>query len=336
MSTALPGISLVIPVYNGAATLESCLHSVTQAVALLSAPQRERIEIVVCDNHSTDDSYSIAAGARYECRSRLIQPPAHLPNRTDNWQYALSAAEADWLLMLHADDGLVEGGLKTWLAAIDSPLAADVGFITARHHTFTDSLDDLSSPQPRVAPVPALMRGRSLVRWVLPLICPFMPFVLVRRAAHEEVGGLDRRLELTQDWDLWIRLCRRYDVLYVPQVVGAWRSHPTSPKYQRLNMSEQVRILSEMEDQRTPRLPLPVRWVARRGLQARVATTLRADDEQDAQQIRDRAATLGGRRAPASERWLAVSGVIVSAMLNSVRVSGAVRAALASRRARSA
>jgi cellulose synthase/poly-beta-1,6-N-acetylglucosamine synthase-like glycosyltransferase len=331
VTQTVPQISLVIPVYNGAATLESCLNSVRQAVDALSAQRRKQVEVVVCDNHSDDESLRIARAARYACRARVIQPPAHLPNRTDNWHYALSAGEGDWLLMLHADDALVDGGLGVWLDAIASPLSAEVGFITARHHTFTDGLDNLSSPLPRVAPAPALLRGRALVRWVLPLICPFMPFVLVRRAAYEEVGGLDRRFELTQDWDLWIRLCRRYDVLYVPGVVGAWRSHPTSAKYQRLNMTEQIQVLEQIEAQRSMRLPPPIHWMARRSLRARVTTILRSDDADEAQQIRIRAGALGGRAAQDSGSWLRASGVLVSGLLNGLRATGAVRAALASR-----
>lgn len=330
MSAASPQLSVVVPVYDGAATLASCLGSVQQAVAALPPQRRDSVEVVVCDNHSTDASAQIAGEARYACSSRVIRPPVHLANRTENWHHGLSAADGDWLVMLHADDALVEGALDAWLDAIASPLAADVGFVTARHRTFVDSLEALSAPHPRAFPAPALLSGRLLTRWVLPLICPFVPFVLVRRAAYEEVGGLDSRLELTQDWDLWIRLCRRYDVLYVPHVVGAWRRHATSPGYQRVNMTEHLARVEGMGVDRT--LPLAVRWLARRSMHARVTKVLHTDDAAEAQRLRERAGTLVGRHGPGSERWLQASGGVVSATLYGLRVGGAVRAAMSSRR----
>lgn len=326
-----PRISLVVPVYNGGPTLASCLASVAQAVVALSAAERERMEVVVCDNHSTDDSLPIVRAAQFACAARVVQPPAHLPNRTDNWHFALSSSTGEWLLMLHADDGMVEGGLKAWFDAISSPLASNVGFITARHHTFAESLDALSPPHPRLSPAPALLSGRLLARWVLPLMCPFMPFVLVRRSAYDAVGGLDNQLELTQDWDLWIRLCRGYDVLFVPDVVGAWRRHATSPKYQRVNMREQLLVLEEMEAQQSMAPPRPILWLARRSLHARTLITLRGDVDDEAEPIRERVRTLRGRPAPESARWLQASGAVVSATLYAIRAAGIVRAAVRSR-----
>lgn len=329
MTVTVPArITIVVPVYNGATTLASCLCSVEQTVCVLSPSQRERVEVVICDNHSTDDSVQIARAARFACAARVIQPPAHLPNRTDNWHYGLSAASGDWLIMLHADDGLLEGALPAWFRAIAHPLAAEVGFMTGRHRMFVDSLDELGAPHPRLAPVIALLPGRLLVRWALPLQCPFVHCsVLIRREAYDDVGGLDSSRELTQDWDLWIRLCRRYDVLHVPFQVAAFRSHPTSPGYQRVNMAEHVAVQQELGSDPS----LPIRWLARRSMHARVTKVLSTDDTEEAQPIRERAAEFAGQRQRGSECWMQAAAVVFSATLYGLRASGAVRAAMSSR-----
>jgi len=326
-----PSLSVVVPVYNGAATLEGCLRSVQAAVDALPPQRRERVEVVVCDNHSTDASAQIARATRFACRSRVLAPPAHLPNRTENWHHGLSAAAGDWLLMLHADDALVDEALAAWLDAIAGPLASRVGFMTGRQRRFSTSLDELGPPHPRLFPFASLLSGRALVRWVMPLLCPFLPLVLIRRGAYEEVGGFDRRLELTQDWDLWIRLCRRYDVLYVPRIVGAFRDHPTGVAYQRVNMAEHLAVLAAL--QRDPATPPPraVRWLARRSMNARVTKVLRGDDTDEARRLRAQAGELVAGGQGLSERWLQVSETLVSATLYVLRTRGAARRALAER-----
>jgi GT2 family glycosyltransferase len=48
---------------------------------------------------------------------------------------------------------------------------------------------------------------------------------VVRRAALLQVGGFDESLPMRSDWDLWIRLARRYPVVTVPEtLVGYTRS----------------------------------------------------------------------------------------------------------------
>lgn len=103
--------------------------------------------------------------------------------------------------MLHADDALVSNALTAWVDAIASPASSRAIMITGRHHTFVEDMTQLSRPRPAF-PVASLLPSGGLSRAVLPLICPFMPFVLMRRDAYEGVGGLDSQFELTQDWRL--------------------------------------------------------------------------------------------------------------------------------------
>ena len=61
-----PAISIVVPVYNGAATIEACVRSL-----LLIEDPSELFEIVVVDNASSDQTSSILAG--YRDRIRVLQ-----------------------------------------------------------------------------------------------------------------------------------------------------------------------------------------------------------------------------------------------------------------------
>jgi glycosyltransferase involved in cell wall biosynthesis len=320
MPTATPIVSIIVPVYNGAATLSDCLGSIETAVHALPHGDRDRVEVIICDNHSTDESLEMVESREFPCPARIVQPPAHLENRTENWAYGLAQCRGEWMEMLHADDALANGALMTWLEAVRSPLAGGVGIITARHATFNDCPGDGGSSRPRF-PAASIVSGRALARWVLPLICPFVPFVMIRREVFERVGGLDSRFQLAQDWDLWRRMCAAADVLYWPVVVGEWRQHPTNAAYQRLNMREHLEMTAQLRHFRGLAVPRAVRVLAARGTAVRTLRTLANDQSTEAESIRKEIpvhpAFLHG--------WRELQMMFGSVILNLLRVVGAAR-----------
>jgi glycosyltransferase involved in cell wall biosynthesis len=103
--------------------------------------------------------------------------------------------------------------------------------------------------------------GRDLRRMLLerPALQPST--VLARRSALEELGGFDETLQRTEDWELWIRLADRYDVVVVPEVLvdrEADHSKPTEamlegyvdivrrlePRIAQLSPAERRRVLA--------------------------------------------------------------------------------------------
>jgi hypothetical protein len=52
------------------------------------------------------------------------------------------------------------------------------------------------------------------------------PAAFVRRGAFEAVGYLDEGLHWCMDWDLWIRIGRRFPVCYLPVPLAQVRLHP--------------------------------------------------------------------------------------------------------------
>lgn len=74
MEAARPGLSLVIPAFNEAATVEQAVQEADAALAALFA----RYEILLVDDGSTDDTTAIAAHLQLEFpRLRLIRHPAN-------------------------------------------------------------------------------------------------------------------------------------------------------------------------------------------------------------------------------------------------------------------
>jgi glycosyltransferase involved in cell wall biosynthesis len=257
MPGASPLLSITLPVYNGERYLATSLGSVSDAVAALPESRRREVEVVLCDDYSTDRTAELARRHAPPCAYRIIRPPEFFENRTRNWHHALSASQAPWMMMLHADDMLVPDGLPALLDACGRYLdRAPVVLIAGRHRAFTnDGKAGRLQPAWRVQ---ARIPGRILRRLVLPYHCPFVPFTVMRRSTYEEIGGLNDRYHLLQDWELWIRILDRGDLAFVPAELGWWRTHAVSDEY-AMRMAGEMLILSREMARLIPEVR-PRRW----------------------------------------------------------------------------
>jgi hypothetical protein len=86
--------------------------------------------------------------------------------------------------------------------------------------------------------------------------------VIMRRSAFDQLGGFDPKLTRVEDWDLWLRLVERFDVVRIPEVL-AIRSGATN-----LAPAEALRYEQTMAKRLEPRIALldapDQRWVRAR------------------------------------------------------------------------
>lgn len=252
-----PLLSITLPVYNGEKYLPTSLGSVTEAVGALPEARRVEVEVILCDDYSTDRTPGLARQYAPACAYRIIQPPEFFENRTRNWHHALSASRAPWMMMLHADDLLFPDGLPALLDACRRHLdRTRVVLIAGRHRAFTDEREP-GRLQPTWR-IPAQIPGRTLRRLVLASHCSLVPFTVMRRSTYEEIGGLNDRYQLLQDWDLWIRMLGQGDLAYFPAEFGRWRTHGFSDKY-AIQMAGEMLVLSREMAHLIPDMP-PRRW----------------------------------------------------------------------------
>jgi len=103
----LPAVSFAVPVLNAAGTLASCL----QSIADQDYPQ-EKIEIIVADGGSTDDTIPIARSFD----AVVIHNPRKLAE--PGVELAFSAAHSDIVFVMAADNGLPR---RDWLRLMTRP-----------------------------------------------------------------------------------------------------------------------------------------------------------------------------------------------------------------------
>ena len=108
----MPSVSVIIAVFNRAATLQSCLDSVFEQTD-------QSLEIIVCDGGSSDGSREILEANCARLTYWQSQSDRGVPHA---WNMALTHATAEWICFLGADDRFAKPNtVATLLGAVRDP-----------------------------------------------------------------------------------------------------------------------------------------------------------------------------------------------------------------------
>ncbi len=204
-------ISVLIPAYNSADTIASCLASVAQQTY---APQ----EIIVVDDASTDDTLAVIADWERHNPTLplriLAQPTNGGPAAARN--AGIQAAGCDWIAFLDADDAWLPYRL-----AVQEPLVRAhpdaIMFCAA-----TMALQE-SSPPP-IAPPATTDPPRTLaLRELLAHNPVATSTVLAKRETLLALDGFDTSFRGPEDYDLWLRMVAAGRCLHLPIPLSRYR-----------------------------------------------------------------------------------------------------------------
>jgi glycosyltransferase involved in cell wall biosynthesis len=186
MREALPHVSVIVPVRDGAATIGTCL----EALAAQDYPARAR-EVIVVDNRSTDATRAIVAAHPV----RLVEEPAVQSSYAARNRGVLAARGT--VLAFTDADCVPDPG---WLGALVAPLSDEtVGGVAGAIEAFAaDSVVER-------------YQARRAIRADRAYAHPVRPFaqtanVAYPRAIVEALGGFDARLPFGGDLDFSWRM----------------------------------------------------------------------------------------------------------------------------------
>lgn len=180
-----PTFSVVIPAYQAAATIRGAVGSVL-------AQTLPPLEVIVCDDGSTDELASALQPFAHSVR--LIRMPHGGVAAARN--AGVRACRGDFVLVVDADDVLLErklealGRLAQARPDLDL-LSTDVYFeVDGRRVGCFNEANPFAVEDQRTA-----ILERCFVGWPA-----------ARRSRLLAVGGFDESLSTAEDWDCWIRL----------------------------------------------------------------------------------------------------------------------------------
>lgn len=206
VSGARERVCAIVPTFNRAEFLTDCLQSLLSQTLLPD-------DILVVDDGSTDATGAVVA--RFGTRIRYL----HQTNRGKACalNLALARTDAEMVWIVDDDDIVAPDALERLASALAANPQAGIAFGDFNRFTLT----------PTAAPVAfggAFDADRFPVDQLLQCSV-FQPGMLVRRACYDATGPFDETLVRSQDYDMLLRLSRRFAATHVPHIVFHQRQH---------------------------------------------------------------------------------------------------------------
>jgi glycosyltransferase involved in cell wall biosynthesis len=209
----MPRVSVIIPVYNGAATIDRALKSVFDQTF-------KDFEIVICDDGSTDDTPAVLA--KYGDGIRVVrQQNRGLPAARNA---AVAASGGELIALIDHDDEWLPRKLEIEVAAMTvdpgaALLYSDKIVVNEAGEEFR-----LSEVRPDTAHAPTM--DEMLAR-----IWPITPStVMMRRDAFDRAGGFCEQLISAEDIHFWLLMREQGHFIFVPEKLVRFTYGQVFPK----------------------------------------------------------------------------------------------------------
>jgi glycosyltransferase involved in cell wall biosynthesis len=207
-------LSIVTPSFNARRYLPRAAESI------LSQSGDFELEWIVVDGGSTDGTLDVIRGISDPRLSWTSEPDR---GQSDAINKGLRQATGDVVAWLNADDVYVPGALSEVARAFASKPEAK--WLVGRYEVIDENDQPIRGSVVRY-------KERSLRRYSYRALLRenfiSQPAVFWRRDFGKEIGPLDESLHYTMDYDLWLRMGRVADPLFLDRVLARFRLYAGS------------------------------------------------------------------------------------------------------------
>jgi glycosyltransferase involved in cell wall biosynthesis len=227
-----PRVSVVIPTYNRKALL-------LESIASVQRQTRGELEILVCDDGSTDGTREAVQSLIASDRRIRWLPGEHsgFPGVVRN--RGIRAAGAEWIAFQDSDDLWVPAKLEKQFAVVRANPEAQ--FI----HSYAAALLP-DGTRRRMTPFPVARHGRVFETFLFYSVIA-TPSVLVRRELLLRAGLFDEEMKLTvaEDYEFFLRLAAQALFFFIPEELVLCRLQADSATRDLLGGLDQVERVLE-------------------------------------------------------------------------------------------
>ncbi|MDB5255057.1 MAG: glycosyl transferase family 2 [Candidatus Nomurabacteria bacterium] len=247
-------VDVVIPVYNGAQFIVAALESVVRQTL---RPQ----QIIVIDDGSTDNTNAIVSA--YAAQSSI--PVRIVTKENAGLSSARNAgireSTADYIAFLDADDLWTPTKLAQQLQLFEHTSFSRLGLVYCDY----DVINTVGNPdmESHKTKLDTSIRGKVFLALLKGnKILSSGSGVLIKREVFTTIGTFDETLRYAEDWDMWLRIAKEYEVDVVPEVLVHIRRHDDNMTADNKNVfvGETTFYKKWIPILKKEKCPVPLKW----------------------------------------------------------------------------
>ena len=220
-----PKVTVLMAVFNGERYLQAAIESILkQGFA--------DFEFIIVDDGSTDDTPRILADCA-DSRVRVLHNPQNI-GLTKSLNRGLNAARGEYIARQDADDRSTPTRLREQAAYLDAHPKA---VLVTGNLEIINAEGETVGIQQRAAP-PEVVKFKMLFYNHI----GGHGQVMFRRQIALDANGYDESRRYSQDYDLWLRLMNRGDIIILPRVWLQWRRHDGGISSEKFTEQEQISL----------------------------------------------------------------------------------------------
>jgi glycosyltransferase involved in cell wall biosynthesis len=204
----MPYVSVIIPTYNRS-------NFITETIDSVLAQTYLDFEIIIVDDGSTDNTLEVLS--LYGEKIKIIQQDNQGQGPARN--AGIKSSKGEWIAFLDSDDLWKPNKLQMQYELIKNK--HDLVWVYSDADAFDvitgEILYSFGDKQ-------KLWEGDILEKILIQNFIP-SPTPLIKKSIFEHVGYF-HNYEVSQDWDMWMRISEHYPIGLIPMSLALYRKHP--------------------------------------------------------------------------------------------------------------
>ncbi len=215
-----PKVSVIMSAFNQASYLKLSVDSILQQ-------SFTNFEFIIINDASTDNTRQILA-SYHDHRIRIINHN-FCQGLTKSLNQAIRHAKSEYLARMDADDIASKERLRTQIEYLEShPKIAACGTAVT-----------LIDKQNRKIGIKHLPSTVNKIHQVMLRYNPFVhPSMMLRREIFVDINGYDESLNGAEDYDLWLRMASKYELININKPLLNYRINPQGVSWANLKHTE--------------------------------------------------------------------------------------------------
>lgn len=250
----MPTVSVIVPNYNHARFLRRRIDTILGQTFW-------DFELILLDDHSTDESHTILREYTSDPRVRLELNEINSGSTFRQWNKGVRLAKGKYVWIAESDDYADKRLLQRLVEILEGDKKIAFAFCRSWRVTeddqlkgFEDSYLQFHYQGPHGWDADFCVEGQqecqSTFLYINPV--PNASAVVFRKAVYDRVGGADDRMILCGDWKLWAAMALTGRMAYVSAPLNYYRSHDTTLRSKTARRSMSVSVPESLQ---------VVRWI---------------------------------------------------------------------------